>query len=112
MLCTLAASLAPKLPSQIGQPDGKLQMNAEIKSPTTDAVAALADVNSQIAAAAEEDGRTAADIHLIAVSKTYDAAAIRPVLTAGHRALAKTASRKRPASGRRYVTTTPVSNST
>ena len=52
----------------------------------TDAVAALAHVNSQIAAAAEDDGRTAADIHLIAVSKTYDATAIRPVLTAGHRA--------------------------
>jgi pyridoxal phosphate enzyme (YggS family) len=45
----------------------------------------LADVEAQIAAAAEEAGRAAADITLIAVSKTHGAAAIEPVLAAGHR---------------------------
>jgi PLP dependent protein len=42
-------------------------------------------VQSGIAAAAQRAGRKAADISLVAVSKTYNADHIRPVLDAGHR---------------------------
>ena len=42
-------------------------------------------VNAAIAAAARADGRRAEDVQLIAVSKTFDAGQIRPVLNAGHR---------------------------
>ncbi len=46
----------------------------------------LAQVTSRIAAAAAIARRKASDIKLIAVSKTHDAAAIRPLLEAGQRA--------------------------
>ncbi len=52
----------------------------------TDAQQALSDVTQVIATAARQDGRSPGDVHLIAVSKTFEAAAIRPVLDAGHRA--------------------------
>lgn len=45
----------------------------------------LADIEAQIAAAAKIARRAAADIKLIAVSKTRDAAAIVPLLDAGQR---------------------------
>lgn len=45
----------------------------------------LQDVLDNIAAAAREAGRAPDDIGLVAVSKTHDAARIRPVLRAGHR---------------------------
>ncbi|MBZ0216702.1 MAG: YggS family pyridoxal phosphate-dependent enzyme [Fimbriimonadaceae bacterium] len=45
----------------------------------------LAAVKQDIAAAAEEAGRAVADIVLVAVSKTQDEAAIRPVIAAGQR---------------------------
>lgn len=48
-------------------------------------VAAHADVVRRIAAAALQAGRSAEDVTLIAVSKTFDAAAIVPVLEAGQR---------------------------
>lgn len=51
-----------------------------------DAPAALAEVRARIEAAARQDGRSAGDVELIAVSKTYTADAVRPVLDAGHRA--------------------------
>ena len=51
----------------------------------TDAQQALSDVTEAIARAARGDGRSPGDVHLIAVSKTFEAAAIRPVLDAGHR---------------------------
>lgn len=51
-------------------------------SPST---AALAAVQARIAAAARETGRDPARVHLIAVSKTFGADAIRPVLDAGQR---------------------------
>jgi pyridoxal phosphate enzyme (YggS family) len=51
----------------------------------TPAVQALADIKARIAEAAREDGRAADDVALIAVSKTFDADAITPVLDAGHR---------------------------
>jgi len=50
-----------------------------------DSVAALDRVNANIAAAACESDRKAAEIHLIAVSKTYGVEAIRPLLKAGHK---------------------------
>ena len=49
----------------------------------TDAGTRLATVRERIAEAAARAGRNAADIRLIAVSKTFDAAAIEPVLEAG-----------------------------
>lgn len=45
----------------------------------------LAEVRENIAEAATAAGRAAQDVHLVAVSKTFDADAIRPVLAAGHR---------------------------
>jgi pyridoxal phosphate enzyme (YggS family) len=50
-----------------------------------DAGERLAAVKARIAAAAKQAGRTAAEIHLIAVTKTFDAPAIEPVLAAGQR---------------------------
>ncbi len=49
------------------------------------AVDGLKDVRSRIAAAAKEAGRASGAIELIAVSKTFDAEAVRPVLDAGQR---------------------------
>ena len=43
----------------------------------------LAAVRQRINAAAEAGGRTKGEVTLVAVSKTFDAAAIRPVITAG-----------------------------
>ena len=45
----------------------------------------LSEVSEKITAAAKTANRAAAEITLIAVSKTFDASAIRPVLNAGHR---------------------------
>lgn len=45
----------------------------------------LADVLRRTGRAAETSGRNPADVRLIAVTKTYDAAVIEPVLQAGHR---------------------------
>ena len=49
------------------------------------AVTRLAEVRTKIAAAAKEAGRDPAAVTLIAVSKTFDAEAILPVLEAGQR---------------------------
>ena len=51
----------------------------------SDAAKGLRDVMQAIAVAAEEAGRPATDITLVAVSKTHDADTIRTVLEAGHR---------------------------
>ncbi len=45
----------------------------------------LDEVSARLAAAAQEVGRKPGDVRLIAVSKTFGADAIRPVLQAGHR---------------------------
>jgi len=47
--------------------------------------ARLAEIETEIAVAAAEAGRNPSDVHLIAVSKTFGAADIEPVLAAGHR---------------------------
>jgi pyridoxal phosphate enzyme (YggS family) len=47
--------------------------------------ARFADVSGRIAAAARRAGRDPASVRLVAVTKTFDAAAIAPVLEAGHR---------------------------
>ncbi|MCY1665383.1 YggS family pyridoxal phosphate-dependent enzyme [Rhizobium sp. SL86] len=45
----------------------------------------LADVRRKIAAAEDEAGRTSGSVTLVAVSKTFDADAIRPVILSGQR---------------------------
>lgn len=50
-----------------------------------DAKDRLAGVKANIARAAKLSGRHADDVELIAITKTHDAAAIRPLLEAGHR---------------------------
>ncbi|EGL66302.1 hypothetical protein AGRO_1023 [Agrobacterium sp. ATCC 31749] len=47
--------------------------------------ARLEDVRQRIADVAEKSGRKAADVALVAVSKTFDAEAIQPVIDAGQR---------------------------
>lgn len=47
--------------------------------------AALSDIQARIAAAAREAGRDPDSVHLIAVTKTFAADDILPVLAAGHR---------------------------
>ncbi|MBA3939710.1 MAG: YggS family pyridoxal phosphate-dependent enzyme [Sphingopyxis sp.] len=51
----------------------------------SDAAGRLAEVKANIADAAKRAKRNAADIRLIAVSKTHDADAIRPLIAAGQR---------------------------
>lgn len=51
----------------------------------SDAADRLSDVRTRIADAATRAQRKAADICLIAVSKTHDAAAVRPLIAAGQR---------------------------
>ena len=50
-----------------------------------DAVKRLSEVRRRIAAACDAAGRPVTDVTLVAVSKTFDADAIRPVIDAGHR---------------------------
>jgi PLP dependent protein len=45
----------------------------------------LAEAQAKISAAAKSVGRDPADVHLVAVSKTFDAPEILPVLRGGHR---------------------------
>lgn len=63
-------------------PDGATRRTVPIM---TDAADRLRDVRDRIAAAAEEAGRDPADVTLVAVSKTFPADVIRPVLAAGQR---------------------------
>ena len=60
-------------------------MNEPQLDPTSNAAARLAEVRARIAAAAKLAGRDADAVELIAVSKTHDAAAIRPFLECGQR---------------------------
>ena len=53
--------------------------------PTDDAPIRLAEVREKIARAARLAGRPPESVELIAVSKTHDAAAIRPLIAAGQR---------------------------
>lgn len=62
-------------------------MSAEFAMPsdTISVAANLAIVEDEIARACRDAGRDRAGVTLIAVSKTFDAAAIRPVIAAGQR---------------------------
>ncbi len=60
-------------------------MNDTALKSTPGAAGRLAAVQAKIAAAAKSSGRDLAGITLVAVSKTFDAEAIRPVLQAGQR---------------------------
>lgn len=51
----------------------------------SDAASRLAEVGTNIAQAARRAGRKAGDVCLIAVSKTHEAPAIRPLIAAGQR---------------------------
>jgi pyridoxal phosphate enzyme (YggS family) len=51
----------------------------------TESVAAMRDILARIELTAKSAGRQAADVNLIAVSKTYAEEAILPLLQAGHR---------------------------
>lgn len=51
----------------------------------TNAVAGYRTVRERIAAAAREAGRGEGDVTLVAVTKTFDAESIQPVIDAGHR---------------------------
>jgi hypothetical protein len=51
----------------------------------TGSVRRLGEVRAQVGAAAERAGRDPADVTVLAVTKMFDAAAVRPVLEAGHR---------------------------
>ncbi|WP_326523728.1 YggS family pyridoxal phosphate-dependent enzyme [Sphingomonas sp.] len=53
--------------------------------PADDAARRLADVQTRIARAAKRAARDASDVALVAVSKTHDADAIRPLIAAGQR---------------------------
>lgn len=53
--------------------------------PSDDAASRLATVRDQIARAAKTASRDPADVTLIAISKTHDADAIRPLIAAGQR---------------------------
>src|ERR1700736_3504676 len=52
---------------------------------TTDNAKALARVQAEIAAACRDAGREAASVTLVAVSKTFPAEAVAPVIAAGQR---------------------------
>jgi hypothetical protein len=58
---------------------------SEIPADTEDAPTRLARVRAAIADAGAGVGRRAGDVTLVAISKTHDPAAIRPVIEAGHR---------------------------
>lgn len=53
--------------------------------PTSGAVPRLREIEAKIQSAAREVGRNPASVHLIAVTKTFGAEDILPVLAAGHR---------------------------
>ena len=53
--------------------------------PSSGAVVRLRDIEAKIGSAAREVGRDPASVHLIAVTKTFGAEDILPVLAAGHR---------------------------
>jgi len=53
--------------------------------PSDTAASRLSDIHARIARAAGLAGRDAADVQLIAITKTHDADAIRPLIEAGHR---------------------------
>jgi hypothetical protein len=60
-------------------------VQASTESTKTTSAERLHRVREHIAAAARKAGRDRAAVHLVAVSKTFDAAAIRPVIAAGQR---------------------------
>ena len=61
-------------------------MSPHAAEPTrTDAAGRIAGIRDRIAAAEQDGAREAGSVTLIAVSKTFDAEAIRPVIAAGQR---------------------------
>jgi pyridoxal phosphate enzyme (YggS family) len=62
------------------------RMRVNVEKWMEQALAGLATVKGKIAAAEREAGREPSSVTLVAVSKTFDAATVRPLLVAGHRA--------------------------
>jgi len=73
----------------VGQGGGRLahgEMSRKGNELAMDSAAErLGEIKARIKTSAEGQGRTASDVTLIAVSKTFDADAIRPVIAAGQR---------------------------
>lgn len=67
------------------RPKARLQVNRFHRFSMTATSVRLAKVRQDISAAAKDAGRAVDDVTLIAVSKTFHAAAIRPVIEAGQR---------------------------
>src|SRR6516164_1262294 len=67
-----------------GAPCGEVQMTATALG-AKDAAARLKAVQAAVAAACAKARRDAAEVTLVAVSKTFDAEAVAPVLAAGQR---------------------------
>ena len=59
------------------------------------ATARLSDIQTRIAKAAGIAGRKPDDVTLIAVSKTHDADAVRPLIVAGQRQIGRASCRER-----------------
>lgn len=76
----------------------------------SDVVANLNAVKAVIARAEKEARRENGSVTLVAVSKTFDAQAIRPALDAGQRVFGETVSRKHKANGLPCAKPGPVSN--
>ena len=68
---------------------------------TTALSTGLSAVRAEIERACREASRDPAGVTLVAVSKTFDADAIEPVIAAGQRCSAKTACRRPRRNGRR-----------
>ena len=66
----------------MSKPDRSFDPMTEKHHPSA---ARLADVKARMAAAARAAGRDAASVRLVAITKTFGAEAIAPVLEAGHR---------------------------
>ena len=63
--------------------------------------AGLATVRAEIVRACRDAGRDPSGVTLVAVSKTFAAEAIEPVIAAGQRVFGKTGCRRRKRNGRR-----------
>ncbi len=78
----------------------------------SDVVASLNAVKAAIATAEKEARRAVGSVTLVAVSKTFDADAIRPALDAGQRVFGENRVQEASGNGRACARTTPALNCT
>ena len=74
------------------------------------AVVELGKVKANIAAAEQAAGRAPGAVTLVAVSKTFEAPAIRPLLEAGHRVFGENRVQEAEANGLRSRPNSPASS--